>query len=89
MSRGDVIDVLRADGLTAVARPGGRWSVYREGEPVGVLEQRGAGERAWLAGRIADDVAGDLVAEGPTALAVLRRLATRGELAAAASPVRR
>ncbi len=85
--------VVDVDGLTAVpdlrAAAGQRWAVYRAGARVGVLEQHREGGLTWLAGRVVDDVTGDLSAVGPTALSVLRRLATRRDLAAAASPVRR
>lgn len=86
----DIAGVVYAGDLAAVPGPAERtWSVYRAGMPVVVLEQHRIGGPGWVAGRIRDDVAGDLVAEGPTALSVLRRLATRRELAAAASPARR
>jgi len=49
------------------------WAVWRGSDLVGVLEQRRDGGVVWLAGRID----GDLVAEGPDAISVLRRLACR------------
>lgn len=67
------------------ARP---WAVWRGDDLVGVLEQRRDGNVVWLVGR----VDGHLVAEGPDALSVLRRLScratTRCARTAATSPVR-
>lgn len=82
---------VSAGELVAAASPAdGRWSVYLAGVLVGELVRQREVGHGWLVGRIRDDVAGDLVAEGPTALAVLRRLALRRELAGApsVSPVR-
>jgi len=56
------------------AQPGS-WTVWRGADQVGVLEVRRTGGTVWLAGRVDED----LVAEGPTALAVLRRLARRSQ----------
>lgn len=85
-------DQVHAEDLDAVPDPVGgdlTWSVWRGRERVGVLEQHGAGGGVWLSGRIDDD----LVAEGPTALSVLRRLACRAHARCAdpvlPSPVRR
>jgi hypothetical protein len=87
---------LQAGDLLAVPDPQSpdvlAWSVWRGRERVGALEQRGPAGAVWLAGRIhLVDVDEDLVAEGPTALSVLRRLdcqsTTRCNVPAPTSPV--
>lgn len=87
---------VHADELDAVQEPDTAgeevWSVWCGATRVGVLEQHRAGGSVWVAGRVAG-VDEDLVAEGPTALCVLRRLAclrahARCTVAADSSPVR-
>lgn len=71
---------MHADELDAVPEPDAAgaevWSVWCGLVRVGVLEQHRHGGLVWVAGRVAG-VDEDLVAEGPTALCVLRRLACR------------
>ena len=84
-------DLVHVDELTAVpglVDPVESWSVWRGADLVGVLEQHRAGPAVWVVGCID----GDLVAEGPTVLCVLRRLACRSTTRCArpgpSSPVR-
>lgn len=62
------------------------WSVQRGHQPVGALERHGPVGEPWFTGRIhLDDVDEDLVAEGPTVLSTLRRLARLAHLECAAT----